>query len=161
MGVTLTRSRAPSQWLIYSFKAYRYLLTIGHALVDLVLERYIIESLAIIEENQITLSCLDLLDATAVQTIVSPGSFIHTPIMYSEDTGAISLSFIMLAHVPIELMIQREAEAVHEIVLEHALVHKSVVVDESANAMFLMLIVYLTVVDVVGLRNANELFVQV
>lgn len=97
---------APGHLAVYSFEAYRYLLAAGTTLVHLILERDIVESLAIIEEHEIGLTRLYLFDTTSVQTIISPGTFINAAIVDAEDARSISLPFLMLAHVPVQFVIQ-------------------------------------------------------
>ena len=92
---------SPRYLSVYAFEAYWYFLRAADTLVDLILQRDVIESLTIIEEDEVGLACLNLFDAAAVQPIVSPGSFIDSAIMNPEYSSAIPLSFLMFTHVTI------------------------------------------------------------
>lgn len=97
---------APRHLTVNSFEAHWYLFRTADTLVDLFLERDIIKSLTIIEENEVGLSCLYLFYTAAVQAIVTPGSFIDSAIVNPEDSSAIPLPLNMLAHVSVQFMIE-------------------------------------------------------
>ena len=88
-----------------------------------------------------------------------PLIFISLALACLVNAEPLTHSPIVLTHVLVELRIDGEPDPTHLVVLEHPLVEEAIVVQESADAVPLTLLVDVPIVDMVALLNFNEFLV--